>query len=163
MRTSNRKVNKGFTLIELVLVIAILGVLAVAALPSLFNVSLTNARTNAMNGTVGAIQSGISLYAASAVAAGSSMAHPSNLDTVSSVGTATGTNGLFGGVLAHPITSGSWYRSGTLAAGTECFIYDLSGDGNFNDAADGGWKYTVGAAGTGMSFSQLSNGTAACP
>ncbi|MBI2341615.1 MAG: type II secretion system protein, partial [Deltaproteobacteria bacterium] len=42
--------EKGFTLIELVLVIAVLGVLAVSALPNLFDISLTNARNNARDG-----------------------------------------------------------------------------------------------------------------
>lgn len=56
----------GFTLIELILVIAILGILAVSAMPKFIDVS-RSAEVAVMLGTAGAVRSGISLYRANAM------------------------------------------------------------------------------------------------
>ncbi len=140
--------NKGFTLIEMVLVIAILGILAVAAMPSLFNVSLTSARTNAMNATVGAVQTGITLYGANQLNSTGSITYPSSLDGVT--GTAGGviasnTAPLFTGVLQNGV-SAQWFK---LAAGTGTLVYayDTNGNGSYSSSADTCFTYTV-ASGT---------------
>jgi len=49
--------QKGFTLIELVLVIAILGILSAVAIPKLFNIT-SDAQTAATQGVAGALASG---------------------------------------------------------------------------------------------------------
>lgn len=66
------KMNKqaGFTLVELVVVIAVLGVLAASALPRFVNVQ-SNARVAIGQGLAAALNSGASLARASWVAAGS--------------------------------------------------------------------------------------------
>jgi len=74
------KNRKGFTLIELVLVIAILGVLAVSALPNIFNISLTTARQNARDAVVGAVQAGLSLYGASQISTSGTESYPADMD-----------------------------------------------------------------------------------
>ncbi len=110
----------GFTLIELVLVAALLGILAIAAFPIFTGTSITTARSGSMNATVGAIQSGIALYASQ----NSTGSYPSTLDSAASDSTASGSNPLFGTVLQNGVTS-QWFKvSGT------CYVYDTDGDGS---------------------------------
>ena len=61
--------TKGFTLIELVIVIVILGLLAAAALPRFSDLS-TDARVAALNGLTGSIRSAASIAKATQVAKG---------------------------------------------------------------------------------------------
>lgn len=77
------KRSKGFTLIELVMVIALLGVLAIVAIPTYQSISTQSAAVNARNAVVSAVQTALSNKAAQDVAAGNAIAYPANLDGIS--------------------------------------------------------------------------------
>ena len=62
-----RRTNSGFTIIELVVVIILLGILAATALPRFMNVD-TEAHAAVVEGVYGGMQTGISLYHAQWVA-----------------------------------------------------------------------------------------------
>ncbi|MFH1830848.1 MAG: type II secretion system protein [Pseudomonadota bacterium] len=90
--------RKGFTLIELILVIAILGILAVSALPKFLNLS-SDAETAAQDGVVGAVRSGIALYRANdMVTSGGTGSYPTSLETGSC---------CFNSILTNPVTGWS--------------------------------------------------------
>jgi MSHA pilin protein MshA len=63
---SQKKAQQGFTLIELVVVIVILGILAVTAAPRFIDVS-SDARQSVMEGVEGSIESAVSMINAKAI------------------------------------------------------------------------------------------------
>ncbi|WP_334157970.1 pilin [Oryzomicrobium sp.] len=67
------KSQSGFTLVELIVVIVILGILAATALPRFINVT-TDARMAAMNGIAGGMRSAVALAQSRYVATGNNLA-----------------------------------------------------------------------------------------
>lgn len=121
------KNQKGFTLIELVLVIAILGILAVTALPRFLDLS-TEAEQASRDGVVGAVRAGIALYRANdMVTNGGTGSYPATLDA-NADGVACAT--CFSSILANGINDGSWRRvsatSYTFNDGTALTTYTYS-------------------------------------
>lgn len=117
--------REGFTLIELILVIAVLGVLAVSALPKFIDV-VARADTSAMQGTAGAVRSGIAMYRANALVVGGSGSYPSSLNSPPAVC-------CFSVVLENALDdTANWSTNG---AGT-VFTYN-------NGEISGTWTYTA--------------------
>ena len=121
------KNNKGFTLIELVLVITILGILAVAALPNFINVS-TQAKQASRDGVVGAVRSAVALYRANdLVTVGPPGRYPTTLDAVADATQAAPATPIFVSILQQGVSDGSWTKVDathyTFTDGTTTFTY----------------------------------------
>jgi MSHA pilin protein MshA len=97
-----KAMQKGFTLIELIVVIVILGILAATALPRFINVA-TDARIAAMNGMAGGLRSAVALAQSRYVATGNTTATTVNM-------------GLPGAIQAVDVTAGTGIPLG-IAAG----------------------------------------------
>lgn len=67
--------SKGFTLIELIMVIVILGILSAVAVPKFFDLT-TQAKTKNQASVIGNIKSGLNLYAANKIVTTGSRAFP---------------------------------------------------------------------------------------
>lgn len=102
----------GFTLIELIMVIVILGILAAVAIPKFFNLS-GDANEAAEQGVVGGVRAGIQTYMAN----DTNHSWPAALDPAPN-GACSGANPCFVNVLAQGgITSADWSKSGTTYTG----------------------------------------------
>lgn len=124
--------RKGFTLIELVMIIVILGILAAVAIPRYFDLA-GEARESAEAGVVAGVRGGLVTYFAeyrdSPTALGINPGSPSDCDI--------DTDACFGNVLEDPIISDEWSKDSTGA------------DDIYTGPDDGEYTYTQRADGVG--------------
>ena len=107
--------KKGFTLIELIMIIVILGILAAVAVPKYFDLQAT-AKTAAEKGVVGGVRAGIYTYFAN------NKAYPATLDSAT-VAACAAANICFDTVLQQGGITSDWTKASATsytgpAAGT---------------------------------------------
>ncbi len=111
---SPRAKSKGFTMIELILVITVLGILAVMALPSFFDIS-GQAAASSRDGVIGGVRGGINMFRANALTTNTTPLVPADLDAIASYPTTcSSTAPCFGSVLQDPVLEGRWVKSAAL-------------------------------------------------
>ncbi len=147
------KGEKGFTLIELVMVIVLLGILAAVAIPRFVDLGASADRA-AASGGIGGIQSGISIYNASQLVGGGSPVFPDNplaANVVTGMDLAAGDVGT----CSTDLTTGQWGVNNSATA--TLITYRWKSDGTLQST----WTYSGGATGTGA-VTQTGDGIA-CP
>ena len=113
------KMDKGFTLIELVMVIVILGILAVVAVPKFVNLS-DQSKDAATAGVVGGVKTGIHIFYASNTDGSGILdpRYPGHLDAANASTAAAAGNAFFDSVLAQGGITENWTK------GTSVDIYN---------------------------------------
>ena len=128
MLHTRTKGSKGFTLVELILTVAILGILVVAALPTFQDLS-TEARQGSRDGVIACVRSGLKVYYANQLASTGTGSYPATLDSAGNA-VASSANPVFGNICDPAVSDGNWTRNSDVSYdfddGTTTFSYTYS-------------------------------------
>ena len=130
--------EQGFTLIELVLVVALIGIFSVLALPRLSSNVVSYASQQAMEAGHSQVQMGLQDYAADQMALNAIESYPSLLENVDYAdGTpASAASPLFSSVLT-PGLSKQWFK-----VDDDCYAFDSNDNDAFDDGIDAEFQYS---------------------
>ena len=148
MRKIEKRTHRGFTLIELVIVITILAILAAVAIPAFSNLTV-QARNASTQGAIGALRSALAVYRANEFAGGRAGSYP----TIAASVFANPPSVMDGNV----IPENPWAR---FAANTSPASIVAAPAGSATRATSGavaGWAYD---AGTGLIYANTAATTA---
>ena len=96
--------KKGFTLIELIMIIVVLGILAAVAVPKYFDLQI-QAKQSAEKGVVGGVRAGIYTYFANYTT------YPATLDSAAASSSCNSTNICFSTVLQQGGITSDWNKT----------------------------------------------------
>jgi MSHA pilin protein MshB len=180
-----RRQQSGFTIIELVVVVILLGILAAVALPRFMNVD-DQARDAAVSGIQGSLQTGISLYYAQWVAEGrlpagtqiepfadlrvnaTGFPYGADSNTANVVSTSADCSAVWSGVLqvGAPSVATAADLAGVAAAGANVDVVAVR-DGTACDYYYTAWTTTTGAVIPRLTYNSvnglITRGTATLP